>query len=240
MKFENKRVLITGGTSGIGKALTEVLLKKGATVAICARREESLKQMRAQYPELKTVVADLSSKSDLFKLKQELDKQTGGIDILINNAGKMTQFDTTEGFPDNYENEIALNLSAPIELVRLFLPQLLGRTQSAIINVTSGYALWPNKTAPIYGATKAGLHFFTKSLRWQLEKSAVKVIEVLPPVVKTPAVRRAGGMDPLVFAKRAVSQIEKGAAEVKIAEVKTLSIFMHLTPHIIDQVLKKR
>ncbi|KMQ51750.1 short-chain dehydrogenase [Chitinispirillum alkaliphilum] len=240
MKFKNKRVLITGGTSGIGKALASVLYKKGAKVAICARKKDALKEVSLLLPGIVTIAADLSVKENLLNIKKTLDKEMNGIDILINNAGKMTQFDIRDGFPNGYETELALNLGAPVELTRLFLPQLLKLDQAAIINVTSGYALWPNKTAPLYCASKSALHFFTKSIRWQLENSKVKVIEILPPLVKTPSATKKGGMDPLVFASKAISQIEKGYTEIKIAEVKKLSLFMHLTPPLIDQILKRR
>ncbi|MDG5815447.1 SDR family NAD(P)-dependent oxidoreductase [Chitinispirillales bacterium ANBcel5] len=239
MHFKNKRVLITGGTSGIGKAFARVLSQKGAAVAVCARRQEALKKLQSVIPGIVTISVDLSKKKEIACLKKILQKEMGGIDILINNAGKMAQFDVSDGFPNRYENEIALNLNAPVELCRLFLPQLLKRDRTAIINVTSGYALWPNKTSPLYCATKSALHFFTKSIRWQLENSTVKVIEVLPPLVKTPSAAKKGGMDPLVFAKKVISQIEDGKTEIKIAEVKALSIFMRLTPFVIDRVLRK-
>ena len=231
---------MTGGGSGIGEALAITFARHGASVAICGRNLEKLEKVRKKNPKLLAYQADITIPDQITSLKNLLDREMNGIDILVNNAGTMVQFDIIYGIPDTVRNEIELNFIAAINLVDLFLPQLMNRKQSAIINVSSGYALSPAKSAPVYCATKAALHSFTKSLRWQLENTPVKVIEIFPPVVATSAATVKGGMDPHVFANLVVRQIEKGKTEIKIGQVMLLAIARHLEPGIIDMILKRR
>ncbi len=81
--------------------------------------------------------------------------------------------------------EVAINLEAPIHLSSLFIPHLLQKERSAIINITSGLAFVPLSNVPVYCATKAALHSFTLSLRHQLSGTPIAVIEIIPPAVDT-------------------------------------------------------
>lgn len=234
------RILVTGGSSGIGEALALTFAKHGASVTICGRNSDKLKMVQKKNPGIRAYQADITIPDQISSLKNWLDREMNGIDILVNNAGRMVQFDITHGIPGTARNEIELNFIAALNLIDLFLPQLLSRKQSAIINVSSGYALTPAKSAPVYCATKAALHSFTKSLRWQLENTPVKVIEILPPVVATSAATIKGGMDPQVFSNLVVRQIEKGKTEIMIGQVMLLAIALHLVPGIIDMILKRR
>jgi short-subunit dehydrogenase involved in D-alanine esterification of teichoic acids len=240
MDLRNMRILITGGGTGIGEALAKTFARAGAEVAICGRRIEPLEKVQSKIPSIRAYKADVVVHDQILALKQQLDRDMEGIDVLINNAGRMVQFDMKDGLPDSAGSEVELNLMAPVELVDIFLPQLLRRERSAIINVTSGYALSPSKSAPLYCATKAALHSFTKSLRWQLENTPVRVIEILPPVVSTSAAVVKGGMDPMAFSKRVIRQIRRGRTEIKVGQVMFLAVMRHLAPGIIDSVLKKR
>ncbi len=240
MLFEGKRVLITGGSSGIGRALGVAMAAKGASVAVCGRHADTLNQVSEQHSAIHGFTADVTIPKQITTLKRQLDNAMGGIDVLVNNAGRMVRFDAREGIPEAIESEVMLNLMAPLRLTRLFLPQLLQRDSAAVVNVTSGFALWPNRSSPVYAATKAALHSFTKSLRWQLESTAVRVIEVLPPLVQTQSAVESGGMDPMAFAEKVIAQIERGEEEIRVAEVKWLALGRRLSPELVDTVLKKR
>lgn len=240
MNLKKMRVLVTGGGSGIGEALAITFARHGASVAICRRNLEKLELILKKHSGLRAYKTDVTIHDQIITLKTRLDREMDGIDILVNNAGMMVQFDILHGIPDNARNEIELNFIAVLNLIDLFLPQLVSRKQSAIINVSSGYALTPARSAPVYCATKAALHSFTKSLRWQLEDTPVKVIEIFPPVVATSAATSKGGMDPQRFANIVVRQIEKGKTEIKVGQVLLLAIARHLAPGIIDRILKKR
>ncbi len=240
MDFTNKRILITGGGSGIGRALAVELWKKEARVAICGRHREKLDQVAAKYPGIVGVKADVTKDEDIQLLFENLREVLGGIDILINNAGRMVQFDVREGIPDSIDSEVALNLTAPMRLIRACLPELISRPDAAIINVSSGYALWPSKSAPVYSATKAALHSFTKSLRWQLEGTSVKVIELIPPLVATESATMSGGMTPDNFARLVVHKMERGEQEILVSEVRLLELGRRVWPGLIDRVMKRR
>lgn len=240
MNLKKMRVLVTGGGSGIGEALAITFARHGASVAICGRNLEKLELILKEHSGLRAYETDVTIHNQIATLKTRLDREMDGIDILVNNAGRMVQFDIKHGIPNSARNEIELNFIAVLNLIDLFLPQLMSRKQSAIINVSSGYALTPARSAPVYCATKAALHSFTKSLRWQLEDTTVKVIEIFPPVVATSAATVKGGMDPQKFANIVVRQIEKGKTEIKVGQVLLLAIARHLAPGVIDMILKKR
>lgn len=241
MRFENKRVLITGGTNGIGRALAVSLHNRDAKVAVCGRHTERLEEMQREYPRITGLRADVTDPGDVVSLKQQLDGTMGGLDILVNNAGRMVQFDAREEIPADADREVALNLIAPLHLIRLFLPQLLQRQEAAIVNISSGYALWPSRSAPVYSATKAAIHALSKSLRWQLQDTPVRMIEVLPPLVRTAsAVVSRGGMTPEAFAKAVVHRMESGNEEIALAGVRLLKLGARCCPRIVDRVLKNR
>ena len=112
-----------------------------------------------------------------------------GINILVNNAGIQRQFDFTshkiiKPFPSE-DDEVAVNLVAPIRLCALFTPNLSKKKKAAIVNISSGLAFVPLSMMPIYCATKAALHSFTVSLRHQLRNTTIRVFEVIPPATDT-------------------------------------------------------
>jgi uncharacterized oxidoreductase len=109
------------------------------------------------------------------------------LNLLINNAGIQKEVDLRKGAVDllGDEDEIDINLKAPIHLSTLFIPHLSEQRESAIVNITSGLAFTPLAVFPVYCATKAGLHSFSQSLRHQLRNRPIKVFEVAPPIVDT-------------------------------------------------------
>lgn len=240
MNFEGRRVLVTGGGSGIGRALAIELQNKKARVAICGRHQEKLDAVAGQYPGMVGIQADITRGEEIETLHDTLEKRFGGIDILINNAGRMVQFDVQKGIPDSADAEVRLNFLAPMYLIRRFLPGLMSRSDAAIINVSSGYALWPSKSAPVYCATKAALHAFTKSLRWQLEGTSVNVIELIPPLVATESAVIKGGMSPDNFARLVVHKMQLGEQEILVSEVRLLELGRRVWPGLVDRVMKKR
>ena len=189
MKSSNNAVLITGGATGIGFALAKVFIESGNQVLICGRRKERLLEAQRKFPEIKILVCDVSKETDQENLFHYVKDKFPDINILINNAGIQRNISLLNGIEDlqNGEDEIKINLEAPIRLSMMFLPYLTQKKDSYLINVSSGLGFVPAVNMPIYSATKAGLHSFTKSLRQQLlnAKSDVKVIEIIPPAVES-------------------------------------------------------
>jgi len=188
-------VLVTGGSSGIGFGLAEQFLKAGSTVIITARREDTLNQAKKNLIEklkidenkVHTFVNDVATAEGREKLVAHITSNYPTFNVVINNAGVQRKAPIAK---DNdpwhvAKNEIEINFEAPIHLSTLFLPHLLKQKEGAIVNVTSGLAFVPAVFAPIYGATKAGLHNYTLSLRYSLSKTRIAVVEIAPPAVKT-------------------------------------------------------
>ncbi len=184
MKVEGNTILITGGATGIGLALAESFLKLGNEVIICGRRKERLIEVQKMHPDLHIVVCDVSDEDGRNSLFKHVTENFKDINVLINNAGIQRAIDLTEGIKGlEGENEIKINFEAPIYLSALFIPILESKEESAIINISSGLAITPLVAVPVYCATKAGVHTFTKCLRLQLSDTSIKVFEVLPPIV---------------------------------------------------------
>lgn len=183
MKITNKKILITGGASGIGFALAERFIKDSNTVIICGRREAALDEARSKLPSLITKVCDLSIAKERESLFEWISKNHSDLNILINNAGIQNWMSIDD--PDFFQKakeEITINIEAPVHLTYLFqsLPTL-----TSIMNVTSGLSFVPLTKTPIYSGTKAFFHSFTLSLRHLLKTKNIEVIEIIPPALNT-------------------------------------------------------
>ncbi|MDO5102668.1 MAG: SDR family NAD(P)-dependent oxidoreductase [Lautropia sp.] len=242
MNLENKKVLVTGGTEGIGAAIVDQLLRRRAQVITCARHEPS--------QALKDGVifrrCDLASAGDRRALISWLFAEHPDTAVLINNAGvqHLMDFHQTDSSRIETESqlELSLNLEAPIMLCAGLLPMLVRQPEAAIVNITTGLALAPKKSSPVYCATKAGLRSFTRSLRYQVEDVAptVRVQEVLPPLVETrmTAGRGTGKMKPEDVAIQVVSAIERGVEECYVGKSRLLKWMMRIAPGVVYKVLK--
>jgi uncharacterized oxidoreductase len=179
-------VLVTGGATGIGFALAERYLDAGAEVLICGRRAEALDAARVRHPRLHTFVCDVSHRAQREALVEWALGTSPALDTLVNNAGIQRRVKLAEPEPwTSTEQELTINLAAPIHLTQLLLPHLLKEPRATIVNVTSGLAFAPLAMVPIYCATKAAMHSFTLSLRQQLTGTTVRVVELIPPAVDT-------------------------------------------------------
>lgn len=187
MELKNNTVLITGGTSGIGLELVKQLTEQGANIIVVGRNPDTLDETKKKFPNVHTFQSDVSKPKNIEQLYKDVTQQFPELNIIINNAGLMRQMDLQDTTLDleNINREIATNLSGTIQVVHQFLPHLITKKSAAIVNVSSVVAFMALSTSPVYSASKSGVHAYTKALRLQLEKTNVKVFEVLPPGVKT-------------------------------------------------------
>ncbi|GAA4451639.1 SDR family oxidoreductase [Rurimicrobium arvi] len=187
MQLKDSTVLITGGTSGIGLELVRQLTGQGAHIIVTGRNADALNATKSKFPQVHIFQSDVSQPQDIEQLYKEVTRQFPSLNILINNAGLMRLIDLQDASPDldNINREIATNLSGTIRMVHQFLPHLKKQQSAAIINVSSGIALMPYTLAPVYSASKAGVHAYTQALRLQLEDTNIKVFEMIPPGVNT-------------------------------------------------------
>lgn len=218
MDLSNSTILITGGASGIGYAFAERFLNAGSEVIVCGRREDKLMEVKEKHPNLHTRVCDVSQESERLELFYWAITEFPNLNVLVNNAGIQRRVKLQEDEEwKKTRKEVAINFDAPIHLSRLFIQHLQRQEHPAILNVTSGLSFVPLANVPVYCATKAALHSFTLSLRYQLAETPIEVIEIIPPAVDT-ALGGAGlhtfGVPLDEYADDAFERLAKGEIEI--------------------------
>lgn len=187
MRMNGNTILITGGATGIGYAMAKYFLARENAVVICGRRANRLEQAKSELQGLHTVQCDVTNSDDRKDLYAYISERFPDMNILINNAGVQRNIDLSKGVGEleTGDNEIRVNLEAPVYLSALFTPMLAGKDNAAIVNVSSGLAFRAEYATgmPVYCATKAALHAFSLAQRKQLAPHGVRVVELIPPAV---------------------------------------------------------
>ena len=212
----------------------------------CSRRADALDAAVAAHPSLIAFRCDLGTPADLQRLAIEVERRLGGLSLLVNNAGVQFNYDFTREAPEdllhNIDAEIAVNVTAVAKTTALFLPLLRRAGGAAIVNVSSGLALVPKKSAPIYCASKAAVHLFTKSLRWQVEDAGldVRIFEVLPPLVDTAmtAGRGTGKLTPEEVARTILAGMRRDRFEIDVGKVRLLRWINRFAPPLAERLLR--
>jgi uncharacterized oxidoreductase len=186
MKMTDNTILITGGGSGIGRGLAEAFHHLGNQVIITGRTQKSLDETCAANPGMKSLTVDVSDPKSIQSFAGKVTKDYPSLNVLINNAGIMQPENLLEK-PDASVAEaiVTTNLLGPIRLTAALLPPLRKQPRATIMTVSSGLAFVPLAMTPTYCATKAAVHSYTQSLRYQLKATKVEVIELIPPYVQT-------------------------------------------------------
>lgn len=236
MNTKNNVVLITGGATGIGYALAKKFLHQGNAVILVSRNSEALSSAAKSLQGISTFVADITKKND----RQTIVERFPSVNILVNNAGSQLNRPIVDYSEQEIENEIAVNFTAHVLLTRDFLPILLAKESSSIINVTSGLAIVPKQSAAIYCAAKAAFHSLSKTLRWQLEKSNVSVFEVIPPLVDTSmtAGRGKNKITPDQLAEEFWRDFKKNKFEIRIGKTKILLWLNRIIPSLAEKIMR--
>jgi uncharacterized oxidoreductase len=183
MKLTNNKILITGGGSGIGLGFTKRFAQLNNQVIICGRREDVLKKVAQETPNVSYKVCNLTEESERIALLDWVKNTHPDLNVLLNNAGIQQWMNISDdNFYKRAHEEIVTNVEAPIHLTSLFakLPSI-----KTIMNVTSGLAFAPMAKVPVYCATKAFFRSFTLSARHLLKEKGIEVIEVIPPALNT-------------------------------------------------------
>ncbi len=187
MKTTGNTILMTGGGSGIGRELARELHALGNTVIVAGRTSASLAETIKDRDGMHARTLDVSDPDDIARFAAELVKDFPALNTLFNNAGVMAKEDWLSD-PVNLtitENTITTNLLGPIRLTAALLPHMRARPVARVVNVTSGLAYVPLAHTPAYSASKAAMHAWTQSLRYQLRDTNVEIIELAPPGVQT-------------------------------------------------------
>ncbi|WP_090738667.1 SDR family oxidoreductase [Paenibacillus sp. Mc5Re-14] len=186
MKLTGNTIFITGGGSGIGRALAEALHNLGNKVIISGRRKERLEETIKANPGMSAVELNVQDPASIKATAKQLIEEYPDVNVLINNAG-IIQSDDAAGVIDEdvLISTVTTNLLGPIRLTSAFIEHLKAKEEAVVINTTSILGFVPLATTAIYSATKAALHTYTLSQRYMLKDTSVKVIEIVPPWVQS-------------------------------------------------------
>jgi uncharacterized oxidoreductase len=187
ISLNSANVLVTGASDGIGRGLAARFAASGAQVLVTGRSKEKLERVAYEL-KVKTFVNDISSPPERERLARHLRDVMPGINILINNAGIQRRVSLAADTSSWGEHQVEIDtlLSGPVHLNHLLVPVMLAHGgPSVVANVTSGGAYIPQPFAPLYSACKAALHSYTMNLRFALAGTACKVVEIIPPAIRT-------------------------------------------------------
>jgi len=185
MKITGNTILITGGGSGIGRGLSEAFHAKGNQVVIAGRRKKLLDETVAANPGMKAAVLDIENSDAIRTFAEKLKKDYPALNVVIHNAGIMKPEFFKDGASADAEAMVAINLLGPIRLNAALLPFLLKQQNPVVMTVSSGLAFVPLAMTPSYCATKAAIHSYTQSMRYQLKDTTAQILELIPPYVQT-------------------------------------------------------
>ena len=237
MSFQNKLIVITGGTSGIGLALVRNLAYEN-TVMVISKKGVLPPDLKNTKNRVQLYHANLAHKEEVESVFNKIQKQHDSINVLINNAAIQS---TPEFLADDFnydaiQTEIDTNFTAVCHLTYLFLPLLIAAKSGQIINVNSGLAIAPKQGSAIYCATKSALDSFSKSLSYQLEKTTVDVRQIFLPLVETPMTegRGAGKLKSDDVAKRII----RGSND--IGKVPLLRLINNIAPPLARRIMRRK
>ncbi|MBY5393829.1 SDR family NAD(P)-dependent oxidoreductase [Rhizobium leguminosarum] len=186
MQMTGNTILITGGTSGIGRGLAEAFHRLGNQVIIAGRRQRRLDETTAANPGMLAFQLDVQDPAAIEAFAARVREKIPELNVLVNNAG-ISRPESLTAEPDLLVSRdiIETNIMSVLHMTAALLPALKTKPNSAIITTTSGLAFVPRNNFPTYCASKAFLHSWLQSLRVQLRGSSIEVLELAPPYVQT-------------------------------------------------------
>ena len=246
MKLTGRTVLITGGSAGIGLAFALKFSELGNTVIVTGRRQAVLDEVKAKYPKLHTIQADVADPAQISSLAARVKSEFPKLDVLMNNAGIMLykNLKAAASDLDGLMAEVNINLGGVIRMNSALI-DVLTANKGTIINVSSALAFVPLPSAPIYCATKAAVHSYTQSLRFQLEETGVEVIDLMPPAVKTDLTAELAEGDGVALMttdeliKKSFAALNAGKLEIRPGQSNQLALLRRLAPDFINRQLWK-
>ena len=226
----SKTALITGATSGIGKATAELFAKEGFKLILCGRRQERLDELKealGEETEIFTLNFDVRDREAVFLAIEKLPDDFSRIDILINNAGNAHGLDPIDkGNPDDWEAMLDINVKGLLYMSKAVLPQMVERMSGHIINIgsTAGKEVYPNGN--VYCASKHAVDAINQGMRMDLNAYGIRVGAVNPGLVETEFsdVRFKGD-------KERASNVYKGFQPLKPEDIADIIHFVVTRPY---------
>ncbi|NCU05163.1 MAG: SDR family NAD(P)-dependent oxidoreductase [Chitinophagaceae bacterium] len=242
MKLTGNTILITGGSSGIGLELAKQFTARNNKVIITGRNKEKLKAFQQELPSLITFCGDLGVQENIDELVHFIQQHHNDLNLLINNAAVQYNYSFLSEplLQEKISYEIATNFTAPVLLTSALLPVLLKNRNSAVVNISSGLFMAPKQSASVYCATKAAIHSYSTTLRYQLETAGVKVFEAIPPLVETAmtAGRDTSKMSTAAFANELFHKMEADHYEIYIHKAKLLKLITRIIPSVAKKMMR--
>jgi uncharacterized oxidoreductase len=230
MNISGNTIFIPGSTSGIGLALALELQARGNTVIVGGRRADLLGQITAGHPGIDTVQIDTDDPASIESAAKHVLARHPDLNVLVTMAGIMRIEDwrQPESFLASAESVVTTNVLGPIRLIAAFIEHLRAQPDATIVTVSSGLGFAPLKVTPSYNASKAAIHMLTESIRLQFAGTTVKVLELVPPSVRTSLLpgqensEFAMPLDEFVTEVLALLQAQPDAREIQVERVKFL------------------
>ncbi|MDO3682779.1 SDR family oxidoreductase [Micromonospora sp. C28ISP2-4] len=230
MDISGNTIFIPGATSGIGLALALALRERGNTVIIGGRRTELLDEIAAADPGLDTVTIDTADPASIAAAADRVLAKHPDLNVLVTMAGVMRIEDwrSPDTFLASAEEVVTTNVLGPIRLIAAFVEHLRQRGDATIVTVSSGLAFVPLRVTPSYNASKAAVHMLSESIRLNLAGTGVRVLELVPPAVRTGLLpghesnEVAMPLDEFVSEVMALLEAQPDATEIQVERVKFL------------------
>lgn len=235
MKTTQNTVLITGGGSGIGFEMAKAFAALGNLVIITGRDKNRLESAASKIDGVATIQCDVTKPADVENLVKKLLNEFPSLNIVINNAGLVYVHELTgeEKIFSQASEEILTNYLSTIRLNEELMSILKSQKESAIVNVSSIVAFVPSQRMATYSASKAALHSYSQALRLSLSNTAVKVFELMPPLVNTAFSKEIGGergIAPAIVAEELIKAFEKNSYEIHVGQTASLFELYRTSP----------
>jgi uncharacterized oxidoreductase len=245
VKLTGRTILITGGSAGIGLAFARKFLDLGNEVIVTGRRQTVLDEVRSLHPRLHTIQSDIADPQQIAELATRVKTDFPTLDVLMNNAGVGAAMNLKAPASDlaALTSEVDINLGGVIRMTSALI-DILTSNRGTIVNVSSGLAFVPLPSNAIYSATKAAVHSYTQSLRFQLEDTGVEVIELMPPAVRTDLTDEFAEHDISMISteelmKLSFAALRSGKLEIRPGQTRQLAFMRRLAPDFINRQLWK-
>ena len=244
MRLTGRTILITGGSAGIGLAFALKFLELGNDVIVTGRRQAVLDEVKAKYPRLHTIRGDVADPAQVAAVAAQVKDEFPSLDVLMNNAGIGVPQSLRHADPDlaGALAQLDVNVGGVIRMTSALI-DILTANRGTIINVSSMLAFAPVPALPIYSATKAAVHSYTQSLRFQLEDNGVEVIELMPPAIETDMTsefpEEVDKISTEELVRLSFAALRAGKLEIRPGQTNQVAFMRRLAPDFINRQLWK-